>query len=80
MIGAPQLAAMRDGTTLINTSRGSLIDERALLPHLISGRLHATLDVTDPELPPPDSPLYTLPNVLLTPHVSQAPWATNCTG
>ncbi|WP_329282048.1 hydroxyacid dehydrogenase [Streptomyces sp. NBC_00691] len=70
MIGAPQLAAMRDGTTLINTSRGSLIDERALLPHLISGRLHATLDVTDPELPPPDSPLYTLPNVLLTPHVA----------
>ncbi|MCX5228123.1 hydroxyacid dehydrogenase [Streptomyces sp. NPDC006553] len=70
MIGAPQLAAMRDGTTLINTSRGSLIDERALLPHLTSGRLHATLDVTDPELPPPDSPLYTLPNVLLTPHVA----------
>ncbi|APE23416.1 MULTISPECIES: hydroxyacid dehydrogenase [Streptomyces] len=70
MIGAPQLAAMRDGTTLINTSRGSLIDEKSLLPHLTSGRLHATLDVTDPELPPPDSPLYTLPNVLLTPHVA----------
>ncbi|MYS11224.1 hydroxyacid dehydrogenase [Streptomyces sp. SID6041] len=70
MIGARQLAAMRDGTTLVNTSRGSLIDERALLPHLVSGRLHATLDVTDPELPPPDSPLYTLPNVLLTPHVA----------
>ncbi|WP_395362702.1 hydroxyacid dehydrogenase [Streptomyces sp. YH02] len=70
MIGAPQLAAMRDGTTLINTSRGSLIDESALLPHLTSGRLHATLDVTDPEIPPPDSPLYTLPNVLLTPHVA----------
>ncbi|MFF9068972.1 hydroxyacid dehydrogenase [Streptomyces sp. NPDC014891] len=70
MIGARQLAAMRDGTTLVNTSRGSLIDERALLPHLVSGRLHATLDVTDPELPPPDSPLYSLPNVLLTPHVA----------
>ncbi|MER5966601.1 hydroxyacid dehydrogenase [Streptomyces sp. NPDC002057] len=70
MIGAPQLAAMPDGATLINTSRGSLIDEQALLPHLLTGRLHATLDVTDPELPPPDSPLYTLPNVLLTPHVA----------
>ncbi|MFB6842047.1 hydroxyacid dehydrogenase [Streptomyces sp. NPDC056361] len=70
MIGATQLAAMPDGTTLINTARGSLVDETALLPHLLSGRLHAVLDVTDPELPPPDSPLWTLPNVLLTPHVA----------
>lgn len=70
MIGARQLAAMPDGATLINTARGSLVDETALLPHLHAGRLHAILDVTDPELPPPDSPLYTLPNVLLTPHVA----------
>ncbi|MFE5482174.1 hydroxyacid dehydrogenase [Streptomyces sp. NPDC056527] len=70
MIGAPQLAAMPDGATLINTARGSLIDESALLPHLRRGRLHAVLDVTDPELPPPDSPLWALPNVLLTPHVA----------
>ncbi|MET8504419.1 hydroxyacid dehydrogenase [Streptomyces sp. NPDC004787] len=70
MIGARQLAAMPDGATLINTARGSLVDEEALLPHLLAGRLHAVLDVTDPELPPPDSPLYTLPNVLLTPHVA----------
>ncbi|CAM5369772.1 hydroxyacid dehydrogenase [Streptomyces narbonensis] len=70
MIGPAQLAAMPDGTTLINTARGSLIDETALLPHLLSGRLHATLDVTDPELPPVGSPLWTLPNVLLTPHVA----------
>ncbi|MFJ9578745.1 hydroxyacid dehydrogenase [Streptomyces sp. NPDC101191] len=70
MIGASQLAAMPDGATLINTARGSLVDEDALLPHLRSGRLHAILDVTDPELPPPDSPLYELPNVLLTPHVA----------
>ncbi|MFJ9808352.1 hydroxyacid dehydrogenase [Streptomyces sp. NPDC101158] len=70
MIGASQLAAMPDGATLINTARGSLVDEDALLPHLRSGRLHAVLDVTDPELPPPDSPLYELPNVLLTPHVA----------
>ncbi|MEX0173666.1 hydroxyacid dehydrogenase [Streptomyces sp. LMG1-1-1.1] len=70
MIGPAQLAAMPDGTTLINTARGSLVDETALLPHLVSGRLHAVLDVTDPELPSPDSPLWTLPNVLLTPHVA----------
>ncbi|MFF3317166.1 hydroxyacid dehydrogenase [Streptomyces sp. NPDC003035] len=70
MIGARQLALMPDGATLVNTARGSLIDEAALLPHVTSCRLHAVLDVTDPELPPPDSPLWTLPNVLLTPHVA----------
>jgi phosphoglycerate dehydrogenase-like enzyme len=70
LIGAAQLAAMATGTTLINTARGSLIDEDALLPELKSGRLHAVLDVTDPELPPALSPLYELPNVLLTPHIA----------
>ncbi|MDQ1008923.1 phosphoglycerate dehydrogenase-like enzyme [Streptomyces sp. V4I23] len=70
MIGARRLALMRNGTTLINTSRGSLVDEEALLPELVSGRLDAVLDVTDPELPPMDSPLYDLPNVLLTPHIA----------
>ncbi|MFP1627563.1 hydroxyacid dehydrogenase [Streptomyces sp. 5K101] len=70
MIGARQLARMRNGTTLINTSRGSLVDEEALLPELVSGRLDAVLDVTDPELQPADSPLYDLPNVLLTPHIA----------
>ncbi|WP_330313342.1 hydroxyacid dehydrogenase [Streptomyces sp. NBC_00523] len=70
MIGARQLALMRTGSTLINTARGSLIDEASLLRELIPGRLHAVLDVTDPELPPSDSPLYTLANVLLTPHVA----------
>lgn len=70
LIGAAQLARMADGATLINTSRGSLVDEAALLPHLTSGRLHAVLDVTEPELPPPGSPLYALPNVLLTPHIA----------
>ncbi|NWF26146.1 hydroxyacid dehydrogenase [Streptomyces sp. PKU-EA00015] len=70
MIGARQLGLMRNGTTLINTSRGSLVDEEALLPELVSGRLDAVLDVTEPELPPVDSPLYDLPNVLLTPHIA----------
>ncbi|GAA3481195.1 hydroxyacid dehydrogenase [Streptomyces yanii] len=70
LMGAAQLAAMATGTTLINTARGSLIDEDALLAELRSGRLHAVLDVTDPELPPALSPLYELPNVLLTPHIA----------
>ncbi|MFI1811956.1 hydroxyacid dehydrogenase [Streptomyces sp. NPDC020422] len=70
MLGPAQLAAMPDGTTLINTARGSLVDEEALLGHLTKGRLHAVLDVTDPELPSPESHLWTLPNVLLTPHVA----------
>lgn len=70
LIGAAQLAAMPSGATLINTARGSLVDEDALLPELTSGRLHAVLDVTDPDLPAAGSPLYDLPNVLLTPHVA----------
>ncbi|WP_327709349.1 hydroxyacid dehydrogenase [Streptomyces sp. NBC_00464] len=70
LIGAAQLAAMPTGATLINTARGSLVDEAALLPELTSGRLHGVLDVTDPDLPLASSPLYDLPNVLLTPHVA----------
>ena len=70
MISARELSLMRTGSTLINTARGSLIDEAALLREVVPGRLHAVLDVTDPELPPADSPLYELPNVLLTPHVA----------
>ncbi|MFI9077759.1 hydroxyacid dehydrogenase [Streptomyces sioyaensis] len=70
LLGAHELALLPDGATLINTARGSLIDPAALLPELLSGRLHAVLDVTEPELPPPDSPLWDLPNVLLTPHVA----------
>lgn len=46
------------------------MDEAALLGELLTGRLHAVLDVTDPELPPRESPLYDLPNVLLTPHIA----------
>ncbi|WP_329540738.1 hydroxyacid dehydrogenase [Streptomyces sp. NBC_01358] len=70
LIGAAQLAAMPSGATLINTARGSLVDEDALLPELTSGRLHAVLDVTDPDPPRAASALYDLPNVLLTPHIA----------
>ncbi|MEV5018012.1 hydroxyacid dehydrogenase [Streptomyces sp. NPDC053780] len=66
----PRLALLRDGATLINTARGSLVDTTALTAELLSGRLNAVLDVTDPDVLPPQSPLYDLPNVLLTPHIA----------
>ncbi|MFD3807693.1 hydroxyacid dehydrogenase [Streptomyces sp. NPDC058611] len=70
MIDRRRLALMRDGATLINTARGSLIDGAACTAELASGRLHAVIDVTEPEVLPGDSPLYDLPNVLLTPHIA----------
>ncbi|MFJ8042474.1 hydroxyacid dehydrogenase [Kitasatospora sp. NPDC096147] len=70
LIDARRLALMPDGATLVNTSRGSLLDQDALTAELVAGRLSAVLDVTVPEVLPADSPLYDLPNVLLTPHVA----------
>ncbi|GLQ54850.1 glycerate dehydrogenase [Devosia nitrariae] len=72
MIGAREFALMRDGATFINTARGALVDEAALIAELETGRIHAVIDVTEPEIPEPSSPLYTLPNVFLTPHVAGA--------
>ncbi|MFI1098525.1 hydroxyacid dehydrogenase [Streptomyces sp. NPDC020917] len=70
LMDARRLALLRDGTTLINTGRGSLIDHDALTAEAASGRIHAVIDVTDPEVLPAASPLYSLPNVLLTPHIA----------
>ncbi|WP_404953274.1 hydroxyacid dehydrogenase [Streptomyces sp. 147326] len=70
MIDRRRLALMRDGATLINTARGSLVDGAAVTDELVSGRLHGVIDVTEPEVLPADSPLYDLPNVLLTPHIA----------
>ena len=70
LIDRGRLAMMRDGVTLINTARGSLVDQDALIEELSAGRLHAVLDVTTPDVPSADSPLYELPNVLLTPHIA----------
>ena len=72
MIGAHQLKLMQNGATLINTARGAVIDEAALIAELQTGRIQAIIDVTDPEIPPEGSPLYTLPNVFLTPHIAGA--------
>ena len=70
MLDRRRLALIRDGATLINTSRGALIDPDALTDELVSGRLNAVLDVTEPEPLPADSPLHRLPNVFLTPHIA----------
>jgi phosphoglycerate dehydrogenase-like enzyme len=72
MIDAQMLGLMRDGSTLINTARGALVDHAALLDHLRDGRIDAVLDVTVPEPLPPDHELWALPNVVLTPHVAGA--------
>ncbi len=72
LIDAGRLASMPDGATLINTARGALVDHDALIAELTSGRLDAVLDVTEPEPLPPRSPLHTLPNVMLTPHLAGA--------
>ncbi len=70
LLDARRLARLRDGSTLINTARGAIVDADALEAELVSGRIRAVIDTTDPEVLPPDSPLYDLPNVLLTPHVA----------
>lgn len=71
MINRPLLASMKPWSTLINTARGAVIDETDLV-EVLAGRpdLTALLDVTHPEPPAPESPLWTLPNVHLTPHVA----------
>lgn len=70
MIGAPELRAMKDHATLINTARGSLVDTAALEVECATGRIHAILDVTEPEPLPASSVLYDLPNVVITPHIA----------
>jgi len=68
MINAEVFAALPDGATFINTARGALVDEAALIRELETGRISAHLDVTHPEPPPADSPFWRLPNCFITPH------------
>jgi len=70
LIGAAELAALPPGAVLVNTARGALVDTTALEHACVTAGLHAVLDVTEPEPLPAGSPLYDLPNVLLTPHVA----------
>lgn len=71
LITGRHIASMKSYSTFINTSRGAVIREGEMVEVLAQRPdLWAVLDVTYPEPPPPDSPLYTLPNVLLTPHIA----------
>ena len=71
MIGVAELQAMKRGARIVNVARGELIDQAALVAALKDGRLGgALLDVTHPEPPPSDDPIWTAPNALLTSHSS----------
>ena len=67
MIGAAELAAMRDGALLVNAGRGPVVDADALVAELARGRLEAVLDVTDPEPLPAEHPLWEHA-LAITPH------------
>jgi glyoxylate reductase len=71
LIDARRLALLRDGAVLVNTARGEIVDEQALVAELASGRISAGLDVFahEPEVP---AELLELPNVVLTPHIGSA--------
>lgn len=70
LLDATRLARMRDGAVLVNTARGGLVNAAALEAEVVSGRLSAVIDTSEPEVLPAGSPLYTLPNVFLTPHIA----------
>ncbi|MGI5287829.1 hydroxyacid dehydrogenase [Nonomuraea polychroma] len=72
MLDGRRLDLLPDGAVVINTARGSLIDTEALTRSCADGRISAILDVTDPEPLPPGHPLFSLPNVLVTPHLAGA--------
>jgi glyoxylate reductase len=71
LISRERLALLRDGTTLVNTARGAIVDEDALVTELVSGRISAGLDVLVHEPRVPEA-LLKLPNVVLTPHIGSA--------
>ena len=69
LIGADELSAMKTGSLLINVARGPVVDSAALIAELKKNRICAALDVTDPEPLPSDSPLWSLKNCQITPHI-----------
>ena len=68
-MNAERIKKMKDGATLVNVARGAIIDTDALVAELHTGRITAGLDVTDPEPLPEGHPLWSAPNVIISPHV-----------
>jgi phosphoglycerate dehydrogenase-like enzyme len=69
LIGVRQLSLMGQGALLVNAARGPIVNTDALVEALNAGRIRAALDVTDPEPLPDGHPLWSCPNLLLTPHI-----------
>ena len=73
LIDAAALARMRPGAILVNTARGAVVDQDALIAALRGGVIAgAAIDVTDPEPPPPGDPIFQTPNLLVAPHIGSA--------
>jgi glyoxylate reductase len=73
LIDAAALRRMRPGAILVNTARGGVVDQAALLDALRAGVIAgAAIDVTDPEPPPPDDPVFSAPNLIVAPHIGSA--------
>lgn len=77
LLGAREFEQMKPSAILINTARGMVVDQGALIAALQDGAIGgAALDVADPEPLPLDSPLFAMPNVIITPHIASASLAT----
>ncbi len=70
LMNAEMLRRMKAGALLVNAARGTIVDTDALLAELQAQRIHAVLDVTEPEPLPPGHPLWSAPNCFITPHVA----------
>jgi phosphoglycerate dehydrogenase-like enzyme len=70
LFDAKRLARMKPGALLVNASRGAIVETEALVQSLNAGKIRAAVDVTDPESLPHGHPLWTAPNLLITPHVA----------
>ncbi|MCI3274440.1 hydroxyacid dehydrogenase [Streptomyces cylindrosporus] len=70
LVGRTLIRSMRPDAVLINTARGAVVDQDAIADAARAGRIRAVLDVTDPEVLPPEHPLWDCDNVLLTPHLA----------
>ncbi len=69
LVGSGILTRMKPGALVVNASRGAVVDTAALMEALVDRQIRAALDVTDPEPLPEDHPLWSMPGVLITPHI-----------